>query len=254
MNRSSIRPLLIINILLLSHLHSSGQVLKQLPGKWSINHAIWKPEMDTVSKTGMDFLVGKNSFKQFSANNRFVEFEKDSYTYGDWLLKGNKLLLLKDEGNIISYEVTRASTDTLSLSIGSYIFSYIKTQDSLVADKKPAPNKKPLVKANKSQLAKKWFFSKTIDISGGPENRSGIGNLLFKKSWYEFKDDGTCTRKFTKPVKGTWELTDNGKRLLIIDDNGVGQFWDIAGISGKELILQMPNGKIQRVYSTEEAL
>ncbi|MVT07807.1 hypothetical protein [Chitinophaga tropicalis] len=248
-------PILLITVILsLSQFHLSGQILKQLPGKWSINNVLMKPEMDTVSQTAMAFLAGKNSFKQFTANNRFIEFEKDSYTYGDWLLKGNKLLLLRDEGSIISYEITRASTDTLSLSIGSYIFSYVNTRDSLAADKKPAVNKKPLVKANKSQLAKKWFFSKTIDLSGGPENRSGIGNLLFKKSWYEFRNDGTCTRRFTKPVQGTWELTDNGKRLLIIDDNGVGQFWDIAGISGKELILQMPNGQIQRVYSTEETL
>ena len=246
--------LLITAILLLSQLHLCGQALKQLPGKWSITNVIRKPEMDTVSETAMKFLVGKNSFKQFTANNRFIEFEKDSYTYGDWLLKGNKLLLLKDEGSIISYEVTRISTDTLSLLIGSYIFSYVKAQDSLVADKKPASNKKPRIKASTSQLAKKWYFSRTIDISGDPENRSGIGNILFKKSWYEFRSDGTCTRRFTKPVSGTWELADNGKRLLIIDDNGVGQFWDIAGISNKELILQMPNGKMQRVYSTEETL
>ena len=229
----------------------NAQGIKDLPGKWYTNNIIRMAESDTVSKATLELLLGRNSFNQFSANHRYITFQNNSYSYGTWELNGNKLHLLNDQnGGVFSYEVNRVSKDELLLSISGKLISFVKAKDSLAADKKPEPDTTPRVKANKSQVAKKWYFSKIIEL---PENRSATADKIFKNSWYDLRNDGTCTRKFSKPVEGTWELTDGGKRLLIIDNTGIGQVWDIAGISGNELILQLPNGKVQRVYSTEPA-
>ena len=227
----------------------NAQGIKDLPGKWYTNNIIRMAGSDTVSKATLELLLGRNSFNQFSANHRYIAFQNNSYSYGTWELNGNKLHLLNDQnGGVFSYEVNRVSKDELLLSISGKLISFVKAKDSLIADKKPEPDTTPRVKANKSQVAKKWYFSKIIEV---PENRSATANNIFKNSWYDLRNDGTCTRKFSKPVEGTWELTDGGKRLLIIDNTGIGQVWNIAGISGNELILQLPNGKVQRIYSTE---
>ena len=90
-------PILLITVILsLSQFHLSGQILKQLPGKWSINNVLMKPEMDTVSQTAMAFLAGKNSFKQFTANNRFIEFEKEPDNFNTFIQKTEENLRNKN--------------------------------------------------------------------------------------------------------------------------------------------------------------
>jgi len=237
-------------LLLLNKSTLLAQIIQQLPGKWYTNSIIREEGSDTLSKQLMEFIVGKNSFKQLSANHRFVTFDNNAYSYGTWELKENTLRLITDRsGGVFTYKVQKIAGDELLLLIDHKYIHFVKAKDSLAADQKPIPNNTTRFTASKSQLAKKWYYSKTIEPAEKPAPPSLLGDPL-KNSWYELREDGTCTRKFTKAVEGNWELTDGGKRLLIIDSNGVGQAWDIVKVSDRQCILQMPNSKSQRVYST----
>jgi hypothetical protein len=250
MNRILICTLATAAQLTLFQLTSFAQSTAQLPGKWYANSIIRKSTSDTISQKLMELVLGKNSFKQFLPNHRFVSFDNQHYSYGTWELSDNKLKMFCDSGgSVFAYDVNRVSANELLLSINDKFIYFIKATDSLVADKKPASNKTTRVKANKDQLAKKWYFSKLIEAPGDAKTSSFVAKML-KNSWYNLKADGSCTRMFTKPLEGSWELTDDGKRLLVIDDTNMGQAWDIIHLTANELILQIPNSKTQRVFST----
>lgn len=243
-------PLLLLVIQLFIVLCPSfAQTETDVVGKWYFESIRREDEAEPISRTAMEFVVGKNSFKQFMDDHRFVTYDNKKYNYGTWtwIAKRNQVMMISDDGNIFRYDITHLVADTMMIHVPGRYVGFIKAHDSLAQDKPANALTTPTVRATTKQIAKKWTLSEVIS----PSKQVIDPTSLLKGSWYDFKTDGTYVRRYTQEFKGTWQFADDGHSLITIDENGIGAFWSIIEVSDKKLVLQALRKDAKRVYTCQ---
>jgi hypothetical protein len=227
---------------------ATAQTEKLLQGKWYFDAIRREGEDEPVSRLAMELAVGKNSFKQFLTDQRYIAYDNNTYGFGTWkFTPTGKLALLNTRGDIQEYTISRISTDSMTLYISEKYVSFVKRNDSTAQEIPALPKPPATVKATVKQIAKKWVLT---SISGGNESTRPMANVM-KGSWYDLRSDGTYTKKITSVREGRWQLQDNGTAISVVDDNGIGKLYYIVLISRTRLELQVHGSELRQVFETQ---
>lgn len=220
-----------------------------MTGKWYFSAIRRQDEQEPVSQKLMEFAVGRNSFKQFNANSRLIAYENGDYSYGTWKLTDDmkKLMTISDAGNINVYIITRLTADSMTLFVAEKYVSFVHAHDTLSHDRGVYQTPVNAIKATHKQLVNKWVFSSLTDSVGTPRPLSDV----LKGTWYDLREDGTYSKKVTSSKTGKWDLQENGKLLVVIDDDGSGKCWYILDVSNRTLTLQAPGFNDRIIYEAE---
>ena len=240
-------------LLLLMSCWCSAQT--SIVGKW--NYVGIRPlDSDPWSQTLIDIMIGKNSYKQFYANNLYTAYENEKETYGRWTLsKDNKKLeTMSYDGNLRSFEITKLTNDTL------IILANKKVSGTLVKDTatgkpfvKDLPQHTAPVPATMKAISKKWILKATTTAAATEEEKkvNQIFSDALRSSWYDFKSDGVVHSKFGSLKTLQWYFENKNKSIVIVDDNGDGSLWNIKAITESQLIIQKPHASTQLVFEVD---
>lgn len=247
---------LIIHVVFLLSLATplKAQSNKDVVGKWRFESLRRVGEEEPASRASMEFVLGKNSYKQLFWNNTYAAYDNERISYGRWKFKEGKrkIIMTGFNGGIRSYEIEKLANDTLVL------LSHSKVYATLVRDKEasetpaqePALNIIP-VKATAKQISKRWLLTETKQLTEPTkeEQLSSIIRSALKGSWYDFKSDGVALLRFNSLKKATWHFDNKNKSIVVMESNGDGTLWHIISVSDSQLILQRPHASAQLIFS-----
>jgi len=256
--RRTYRKLISVVLFLLFACVCSAQVPNSaLVGKW--NYAGVQPvDSDPWSQRLIDIMIGKNSYKQFYANNLYAVHENDTTTYGRWELidNGHKVVTTSYSGDIRTFEITKITNDTLIFLGKKKIYGTLIKDVNASEDFVGEPSQNSItVRATAKQIRKKWIL-KDIKLITTPTEAEKMANRIFAKalqsSWYEFKSEGIALSKFTSLKTLKWYFANTNKSIVMVDENGDGVLWNVIAITNSQLILQKPHASSQLVFEAEE--
>lgn len=226
-------------------------------GKW--NYAGIRPiDSDPWSQTLIDIMIGKNSYKQFYANNLYTAYENEKETYGRWTLSNDnkKLVTISYDGNVRTFEITRLTNDTLVI-LGNKKVSGTLVKDTTAGTPfvKDVPQLTEPVRGTVRKISKKWILKATTTASATEEEKMAnqIVSTALRSSWYDFKSDGVVFSKFGTLKTLTWYFENKNKSIVIVDDNGDGSLWDIISVTGSQLIIQKPHASTQLIFEADQS-
>lgn len=221
-----------------------------LAGKWEYKEIYDKSAFDSQGLQMAEMMLqGMSLYLKSDGTYKATMMGKNDA--GTWNLKEDRLTLSSNNGDEIPVTILESGKDEMAIEFVKFKLKMVR---AMVTEEDKEPVKAfniQTVKAEKDQIAKKWYLQTKENPEKTPQQQK-LSDELVKGTWFDFKGNG----KYEVSIlgikeNGTWEF-EEGNTSIVTRKGEYKKVWKIVKVSETELVLVKGQSEERWIFTTEK--